>query len=84
MPTVKTAISVPTDLFEQMDQLAKHLRIPRSRLFARALRKFIDRRRADELTERFNRAYSTGETLEERDFRLGATRAFARLLKESR
>lgn len=83
MATTKTAISVPSDLFKQMDQLSKKLRIPRSRLFARAVQEFIERRHAEDLTERLNRVYSKPESREDRELRRAAARAFRRLLEES-
>ena len=38
MPAVKTAISIDRRLYQEMDKMAKRLRVPRSRLFARLYR----------------------------------------------
>ncbi len=84
MATVKTAISVPRHLFEQIDHLAKRLRVPRSRLFSRALQEFVERRQADEVTAQLNRAYAADDSDEEKDLRRAATGAFRRLLERSR
>jgi metal-responsive CopG/Arc/MetJ family transcriptional regulator len=84
MPSVKTAISVPADLFEQMERLSKQLRIPRSRLFARAVEEFIGRRRSAELTAQLDRACAVEDSAEERKFRRHAAGAFRRLLESSR
>jgi metal-responsive CopG/Arc/MetJ family transcriptional regulator len=58
MPQVKTAISLPEDLFEQADELAAELDIPRSQLFAMALEELLERRRNLELLERINAAHA--------------------------
>ena len=39
---VKTAISLPDDLFRQAEALAKRLGIPRSQLYARALEEYLE------------------------------------------
>jgi metal-responsive CopG/Arc/MetJ family transcriptional regulator len=41
MPTIKTAISIEKPIFEQMDVLAKNLKISRSRLFVLAAQEFL-------------------------------------------
>lgn len=84
MPTVKTAISVPEELFEQMEKLARRLRVPRSRLYARAVEEFVQRSRSCELTERLDRAYGGRQTPEERALRRHAAGAFRRLLENDR
>jgi metal-responsive CopG/Arc/MetJ family transcriptional regulator len=42
---VKTAISLPDDLFEQIDQCSRQLKVSRSRLLADAAREYLARRR---------------------------------------
>ena len=80
MSAIKTAISVPKDVYEDMDRLSRRLRVPRSRLFARAAREFLDRHRAEELTEAYNRAYAKGPTVEEKRFLEAARGRFRKLL----
>ena len=57
MPNVKTAISIEQPIFEQMDVLAKNLKVSRSRLFAMAAREFIQRHNNIELLKLLNEAY---------------------------
>lgn len=57
MASVKTAISIGKALFEEVDALARHMRLPRSRLFVLAVEEFIQRHRNRELLEQINRAY---------------------------
>lgn len=59
---MKTAISLPDDLFLQADHLAKNLGMSRSEFYARALRSFIATRQSDELTERINAACAELDT----------------------
>lgn len=57
MPNIKTAISIEEPIFEEMDALAKTLKISRSRVFALAAREFIQRHRNIELLQSLNDAY---------------------------
>lgn len=56
--TVKTAISLPDELFREADSAAKRLRVSRSQLYASAISEFLDRRRTANVTERLNEVYS--------------------------
>lgn len=55
---MKTAISLPDELFNVADQLAKDKGMSRSELYATALREYVEGHRRDDLTERINRACS--------------------------
>ena len=55
---MKTAISLPDTVFEELDATAKELGISRSELIRTALEDFLRRRRASETTERLNRSYT--------------------------
>lgn len=55
---MKTAISIPDDLFQQAEETAKKLGIPRSQLFALALEEFIQIHRKDNITQKLNEIYS--------------------------
>lgn len=48
---MKTAVSVPNEVFERADRLAKRLEVSRSELYSRALREFLARHSADEVTQ---------------------------------
>ena len=56
---MKTAISLPDDLFNAADSLARKLGITRSRLFASALAEFIAKHRTAKVTERLNAVYAS-------------------------
>ena len=56
---MKTAISLPDELFRAGDALAKELKLSRSALYARALERYIARQREDEITAQLNAVYAT-------------------------
>ena len=43
MPNIKTAISIEKPIFDQVNDLAKNLKISRSRLFVLAAQEYIQR-----------------------------------------
>jgi antitoxin MazE6 len=47
---MKTAVSVPDDLFAQVDRLAKSSRRSRSEVYSAALREYVARHAPDEVT----------------------------------
>lgn len=47
---MKTAVSVPDDLFAQVDRLARRSRRSRSEVYGAALREYVARHSPDELT----------------------------------
>jgi predicted transcriptional regulator len=55
---VKTAISLPDDLFRLAETAARKMRLTRSELYATAIAEFLERRREANITERLNRIYS--------------------------
>lgn len=54
---MKTAISLPDDLFRKGEHLAKRLGIARSQLYARAISEFVDRHDSADITARLNVVY---------------------------
>ena len=55
---MKTAISLPDKLFKQGESTARKLKVSRSQLYATALKEFLDRQKADAITEKLNEVYS--------------------------
>ncbi len=51
---MKTAVSIPDDLFDKAEKTARKLGIARSQLYARALEEFINRHDKDRITRRLN------------------------------
>ena len=58
---MKTAISIPDNLFAAVERLAKQLGISRSELFQRAVRAFLTDHGQDRVTESLNNIYKAGE-----------------------
>jgi metal-responsive CopG/Arc/MetJ family transcriptional regulator len=52
---MKTAVSIPDDVFEEAERLATELQTSRSQLYSRALRDYVARHAPDRLTEAMNR-----------------------------
>ena len=44
---MKTAVSVPNEVFERAERLAKRLEVSRSELYSRALREYLSRHAPD-------------------------------------
>jgi metal-responsive CopG/Arc/MetJ family transcriptional regulator len=51
---VKTAISIPDDVFEDAERLASRLQTSRSQLYARAIAEFVARHDDDRITSLMN------------------------------
>jgi len=55
---VKTAVSLPDDLFRLAEAAARRLRVSRSQLYAPAISEFLGRQQRNAVTERLNEVYS--------------------------
>jgi len=55
---MKTAVSLPDEIFRQAEATAKKLRVSRSRLYATALSEYLDRYSPESVTARLNTYYS--------------------------
>lgn len=73
-PTMKTALSLPDELFEAAEAVAERLSLNRSQLYARAIAEFVAKWSADEVRESYDRAYGTAESADETRFRRSAAR----------
>ncbi|MFW6199726.1 MAG: hypothetical protein ACOC8K_04055 [Gemmatimonadota bacterium] len=56
---MKTAISLPDDLFEEAEALAAEKSVSRSELYATALAEYVAKHRDAEVTKRLNEVYAT-------------------------
>ncbi|MBX3142142.1 MAG: ribbon-helix-helix protein, CopG family [Trueperaceae bacterium] len=55
---MKTAISLPDDVYRDADRLAKSMGLSRSELYATAVREFLARHRHADVTSRLNELYA--------------------------
>jgi len=53
---MKTAVSIPDDVFEKVERLVRRSKRSRSEVFSAALREYVARHSPDEITETINRA----------------------------
>jgi metal-responsive CopG/Arc/MetJ family transcriptional regulator len=67
MTTIKTAISLPDALFEQVELVAQELQLSRSGFFALAVEDFLRRYENRKLLDAFNAAYADGLDAAEND-----------------
>ena len=52
---MKTAVSIPDEVFRKAEQLARRLGISRSRLYALAVEGYVKRRAPESITDTMNR-----------------------------
>ena len=72
---MKTAISLPDDLFESADALAKRLGVSRSELYATAVAEFLAKHQDAKLTERLDEVYGQQSSRLERPLRRAQRRS---------
>lgn len=75
---MKTAVSIPNDLFLAADRLARSRGKSRSQVFAEALREYLLRHQADEVTEAMNRTLDEVGPLDDGFSREAARRVIER------
>lgn len=75
---MKTAVSLPDELFRKTDRLAKRMKLSRSALVAAALEAYIIRQQDDEITEQLNRVYAHEDSRSPEWLRRAAARTLAR------
>jgi hypothetical protein len=77
--SMKTAISLPTDVFEKAEKLARKAGKSRSQIYCEALREYAARHSPDEVTEALNRAMEQLGQREDRFVALASARALGRV-----
>jgi len=80
MTTIKTAVSIEENLFNQADELAGELNVSRSRLVSMALERLIRDHQTKMIVEKLSEVYADGLTEEERQTMAGMRRLQANLL----
>lgn len=70
---MKTAISIPDELFDDAERLARAMNKSRSRLYGDAVREYVARHSADQITEALDQVLDVA-TSGDRDFVTGAAR----------
>lgn len=76
---MKTAVSIPNDIFRRAERLAKRTKRSRSRLFSDALDEYLARHGEDEITAAMNAALNEVRTAPDQFVAVAADR----ILKET-
>ena len=74
---MKTAISIPDDIFESAERTASVLGLSRSELYATAVREFIERYRTMNVTARLDEVYAEDDSSFSLDPRLETLQAYS-------
>ncbi len=59
---MKTAISIPDEVFEAADRAAKKLGVSRSELYTAAVHEYIERHRTEDITAKLNEVYASNDS----------------------
>ena len=81
MNTIKTAISIQKSLFEKAEDLAKKMKVPRSRIYALALQDYLRRRENKNLLAQINAAHGDAPEASEKKLRQKSKRTHRRLVE---
>jgi len=76
---MKTAISLPDDVFKKAERLAKRAKKSRSQLYCEALREYLARYSPDEVTEALDRVIGENGQPGDRFVALASTQTLARV-----
>lgn len=78
---MKTAISIPDDLFLTVEEMAKKLNVSRSQFFAEAVRDYIAKQNNRELFKTLNKVYSEIDTKQEVKLRKRSKKYYSKLFE---
>lgn len=80
---MKTAVSIPDEIFEEIEKYAKEHHYSRSEVFVLAVRELLKKQEARRLLDALNEVYATAESDEEKRARAKGKGHYAReVLKE--
>jgi metal-responsive CopG/Arc/MetJ family transcriptional regulator len=77
---MKTAISIPDDLFKEVDKLAQENRTSRSQIFCAAVEDYLKKIKSLKLLESLNKAYADAETSEEKLLRKRSIEYYSQMI----
>lgn len=82
MGTIKTAISIDSNLFEKINKLSEEIKLSRSQIFSQAVKYFIERKNNLELVRRINRAYPDVIDEDEKELLESSKHKYAEIIEE--
>lgn len=80
---MKTAISIPDDLFKSVDELAEETDRSRSQVFSDAVRAYLQQQDSEKILRSLNKVYSGTETQEEIAVRKRGKKRYVTILQDS-
>ena len=54
---MKTAISIPNNIFERAESLARRLKVSRSELYTEAVKDYLEKNQIEDVTTKLNEVY---------------------------
>jgi len=78
---MKTAISIPDDLFTTVKEMSKKLNISRSQFFVEAAKDYITRQKNKEIFDALNKVYSEIDTKQEVELRKQSKKYYSKQLE---
>ena len=82
--SMKTAISIPDELFKEVEKFAQKYNYSRSEVFVIAIRGFLRKLESKKLLDAINEAYSVPEPVEEQVIREKSKKHYARTVIKER
>lgn len=79
---MKTAISIPDNIFEEVNKLAQENKISRSQIFCAAVEEYLKKMKARKLLEALNSIYADESTPEEKLLRAKTIEYYERQVLE--
>jgi metal-responsive CopG/Arc/MetJ family transcriptional regulator len=81
MQAMKTAISIEKNLFDQADNLARTMKVSRSKLFVIALQDFIEHQKNKDMLAQINAAYADEPDTTEQNLRRKSRQQHRRIVE---
>jgi metal-responsive CopG/Arc/MetJ family transcriptional regulator len=81
MPSVKTAVSLPKEIYDQTEAAAQEMKVSRSSLYALALKEWLRRRESQRMLDQLNEVYKDPPDEEERQYLKAMERLQAEVLE---
>ena len=83
LPSMKTAISIPDEIFREIEKFAEEHNYSRSEVFVIAVKDFLEKLKSKQLLDTLNEVHQDIETLEDSTVRKKAIRHYVnKVLKE--
>ena len=83
MQAIKTAISIEKNLFDQAENIARTMKVSRSRLFVMALQDFIEHQKNKEMLAQINAAYADEPDATEQNLLRKSRRQHRRIVEDN-